>query len=237
MNLKKLACTTLAMGILASSLSGCGTVVAMRAGSTQFDLQTQAAAQNLEAHPVKNPVFHRVQTVTVANYIDLMDQWPDDNKRIYKVMVKQVEKALEESGEFKVVSNDKFRKEIERQDPSIDLETDDGEELNNVLAGVGKAVGAHAVISLDLEAEENVTSMGNQLTYMKDVIVSGEVRLPMELSLSAIRSKTGEVVYRQAKMVDWVSGSSGLQNTKTKRLNKVIKTAVEPMVVEMANSH
>lgn len=237
MNIKKVASKAVVVGLLASTLSGCGSIIAMRAGSTQFDLQPHEAQQKLEAQPVKDGVFHKVQSVTVANYIDLMDQWPEDNKRIYKVMVKQLEKSLEESGEFKVITNEKFRKEILRQDPFIDLETDDVEELYGVLASVGKGIGAHAVIALELDQEDNVTSMGNQLNYMKDVLVSGEVRLPMEMSLKAVRSKTGAVVYTQSKMVDWVSGTAGLENTKTKRLNQVVQKAVKPMVVDMVEAH
>jgi len=221
---------------LVTYLSGCGAIINMRTQATQFDLQP-ITKENLEEQPVKNKVFHKVKSVTIANYIDYMDDFPKDNKRIYKVMIKSIQKTLEESGEFKVVSADKFRDELKRQNPSLDLLTDESEELHEVIASISRGLGVHAVIDFDLEEEDNISSMQNQFTMMGDIIASGEIRLPMEMRLYAIRSKTGEAIYSQAQMIDWVSGTSGLQNTKTARLNEVVNKMIEPMVNDLVTSH
>ena len=223
------------ISFLSISLTGCGTIIAMRGDATQFDLQTIETKQNLDSDPIKSNVFHNVTTVTVADYSDYLEGYPEDNIRAYKTMVKQVEKRLKKSGKYKVVSSKSFQKAIKSEGFDLDISIDTPKEVETVLAKVGKSMGVHGVITIDIEQDDNVTSMGNQLTYMKQLVIDGEIRLEMELKVTMLRAKTGEALYSQANMVNWVTGTSGLSTTKQTRLEKVISSATDPLVDGMIN--
>tara|TARA_R110001592_G_scaffold304053_2_gene576370 strand:- start:2051 stop:2755 length:705 start_codon:yes stop_codon:yes gene_type:complete len=218
------------IGLLTISLTGCGTIIAMRGDAAQFDLQTIEAKQNLDSSPVKSNVFHNVTTVTVADYSDYLEGYPEDNIRAYKTIIKQVEKRLKNSGKYKVVSSKNFQKAIKREGFDLDISIDSAQEVESVLAKVGKSMGVHGVITIDLEQDDNVSSMGNQISYMKQLVIDGEIRLEMELKVTMLRAKTGEVLYSQANMVNWITGTSGLGNTKQIRLDKVVSSATDPLV-------
>ena len=218
------------IGLLTISLTGCGMIIAMRGDAAQFDLQTIEAKQNLDSSPVKSNVFHNVTTVTVADYSDYLEGYPEDNIRAYKTIIKQVEKRLKNSGKYKVVSSKNFQKAIKREGFDLDISIDSAQEVESVLAKVGKSMGVHGVITIDLEQDDNVSSMGNQISYMKQLVIDGEIRLEMELKVTMLRAKTGEVLYSQANMVNWITGTSGLGNTKQIRLDKVVSSATDPLV-------
>jgi hypothetical protein len=224
-------------GVLTSMLTGCGAVMQARSSATQFDLQVQEESQNLDKKPVKSDVFNKVKTIVVADYVDYLEGFPADNIRVYKVMVKQLEKSLERSGKYKVISSSKFRDEIKRQDQDIDLTVDSSEDIEESMAIVGKALTVHGVVAIDIDTEgENISSLSNQATQMSQLIVDGEIRLPMEIKLVMVRTRTSEVLYSQSSIVDWVTGTSGLSTTKSSRLTKIVSSVVDPLVLGMTKT-
>lgn len=235
--MKKQVQTLIIAGVLTSMLTGCGAVMQDRSSATQFDLQVQEESQNLDKKPVKSDVFNKVKTIVVADYVDYLEGFPADNIRVYKVMVKQLEKSLERSGKYKVISSSKFRDEIKRQDQDIDLTVDSSEDIEESMALVGKALTVHGVVAIDIDTEgENISSLSNQATQMSQLIVDGEIRLPMEIKLVMVRTRTSEVLYSQSSIVDWVTGTSGLSTTKSSRLTKIVSSVVDPLVLGMTKT-
>ncbi|PSU50133.1 hypothetical protein C9J12_05170 [Photobacterium frigidiphilum] len=235
--MKKQVQTLIIAGVLTSMLTGCGAVMQDRSSATQFDLQVQEESQNLDKKPVKSDVFNKVKTIVVADYVDYLEGFPADNIRVYKVMVKQLEKSLERSGKYKVISSSKFRDEIKRQDQDIDLTVDSSEDIEESMAIVGKALTVHGVVAIDIDTEgENISSLSNQATQMSQLIVDGEIRLPMEIKLVMVRTRTSEVLYSQSSIVDWVTGTSGLSTTKSSRLTKIVSSVVDPLVLGMTKT-
>ncbi len=235
--MKKQVQTLIIAGVLTSMLTGCGVVTQARSSATQFDLRVQEESQNLDKKPVKSDVFNKVKTIVVADYVDYLEGYPADNIRVYKVMVKQLEKSLERSGKYKVISSSKFRDEIKRQDQDIDLTVDSSEDIEESMAIVGKALTVHGVVAIDMDTEgENISSLSNQATQMSQLIVDGEIRLPMEIKLVMVRTRTSEVLYSQSSIVDWVTGTSGLSTTKSSRLTKIVSSVVDPLVLGMTKT-
>ncbi len=235
--MKKQVQTLIIAGVLTSMLTGCGAVMQDRSSATQFDLRVQEESQNLDKKPVKSDVFNKVKTIVVADYVDYLEGFPADNIRVYKVMVKQLEKSLERSGKYKVISSSKFRDEIKRQDQDIDLTVDSSEDIEESMAIVGKALTVHGVVAIDIDTEgENISSLSNQATQMSQLIVDGEIRLPMEIKLVMVRTRTSEVLYSQSSIVDWVTGTSGLSTTKSSRLTKIVSSVVDPLVLGMTKT-
>lgn len=221
----------LAVFLMTTMLSGCGAIMSMRAGSTQFDMITQPNGENIESEPVKSKIFEQVRTVVIADYSDYIgSDIPKDNVRVYKLLVKQLELKLKKTGKYKVVSAKEFRKEIKKQEQEFDLMVDSIEDRYQSMAKVGRGLGVHGVIELGIEEDGNVTSIGNQFKMMKNLMIDGEIRVPMEVRLTMIRSKNADQLYTQANKVLWVSGSMGLNNSKTAEITTVINKNITPLI-------
>lgn len=225
------------MSVLTTSLlSGCGAIIGMRAGSAQFDLAEIPDRQLIESDPVSSPVFHRVQSVAVANVSELLEGYPEDNIRLYKAMTKQLEKSLTSTSKYRVITATQFKRALEENKVDLDYSSADEEEIAEALAFVTRKLGAHAYVSLNLDSEsDNVNSYSEQMSYTKQVLLDGEIRIPMELSLQLVRAKTSETLYKQASYVNWVSGTQGLKTTKSARLNSIVKQAVDPLIKDMTS--
>ena len=209
----------------------------MRTGSSQFDMITQPNGGNIESEPVKSKIFKQVKTVVVADYSDYIgSDIPVDNVRVYKLLVKQLELKLKKSGKYHVVSAKQFRNEIKKQEQEFDLMVDSIEDRYQSMAKVARGLGVHGVIELGIEEDGNATSMSNQFKMMKNILIDGEIRVPMVVRLTMIRSKNADQLYTQANEVLWVSGSMGLKNSKTAEITKVINKNINPLIKDLSTA-
>ena len=223
---KKLLITLVAV----TSLSGCGTLVAMRGDAAEFDFV--ATESNTEATPIKSARFNTVNTIVVADFSRQMgSEFPADNKRLYKAAVKELELLLNETSKFKVLPAKAFRSKLQELDIELDLTSSEDEELQAQFAEVGKALGTHAVVSFDLEAVGNVTSFSNQLKGMKQLIIDGNLQIDMVAGVGFLASKDGALLWQQKSNVQWITGSQGLKTTANKELRSKLRNALAPMVL------
>jgi len=214
------------------SLSGCGAIIEMRAGAAEFDMQN--IQSNLEDSAVKSPVFQKVSSIAVADFSSqLGEDYPTDNKRLYRAIVSELSKLLVESGQFKVATNDEFTKALEKSGLILDIAAADEEELESGLARVGKQMGVHGVVSFGLDTVGNAASMGNQMSAVGDLLVSGHIEVAMEADLKMLRSKNSETLWKQRSEFSWISGSNGLTTTKNADLRKKVQNLLKPMVDQM----
>lgn len=212
-----------------SSLSGCGTVVGMRADAAKFDFVTTQA--NIENTPVKSSRFNSVKTVVVADFSGQMgSDYPADNKRLYRAAVKEIEALLAETGKFQVVPAKAFRAKLNELDIELDLTTSDEEELQEKLSAVGKALKTHAVVSFALDTVGDVTSMSNQFKAMGQLLVDGAMAVDMTAGIGFLASKDGVVLWEQTSHVQWKTGTQGLKTTSNAELRTKLRTALEPMI-------
>jgi curli biogenesis system outer membrane secretion channel CsgG len=217
------------------SVSGCSTVVNMRAGATKFDLTT--VQETVEENAVKSPIFKQVKSITVADFSDYMDEFPNDNRRLYRSLVKELSTMLEETGEFKVISSSAFKDTLDELDLDIDLTNSDEEEMEEQIAKVGKAMGTHGVVYIDLDTIGNETSFGNQMKYMGQLITDGSIQIDMEARMNMVRSLKSEVLWSQMSKVQWISGSNGLETTKSRELKEIVRKTLTPLVNQIVSDH
>lgn len=209
-------------------LSGCSTIVGMRADAAKFDMRTIGA--NIDASPMKSVDFKRIKSVVVADYSGLMgNEFPADNKRLYKAAVRELENLLSEKDSYSVMSAKEFRKKIVESDVEIDLTLVDSEELNSELASIGKNLGVDAVVSFGLDAGD-ATSMGNQFKNMGQLLFKGAIAIAMTAEIDFISSNNSDVLWGQKSKVEWVSGTQGLKTTKNAELRQKLRTVLTPIV-------
>jgi hypothetical protein len=195
---------TLALIVAAClSVSGCSTVVNMRAGSTKFDLTT--VQEKIEENPVKSPIFNQVKRITVADFSDQMTEFPEDNRRLYRSLVKELSAMLEESGEYNVISSKDFKDTLDELDLDVDMTISDSEELEERMTEVGRAMGVQGVVYIGLDAIGNETSFGNQMKYMGQLIADGSIKIDMEARLNMVRTRKSEVLWSQMNKVEWMN--------------------------------
>ncbi|NMU84201.1 hypothetical protein HKB16_15040, partial [Vibrio parahaemolyticus] len=81
-------------------------------------------------------------------------------------------KNVESIKKFKVIDRNTFENALNKVAPDLDIFAADPEEYNEAIAKVGRHLGVHALIDLQLEeAHGNVTSVSNQFVMAKDLIV------------------------------------------------------------------
>ncbi|HHY0527485.1 TPA: hypothetical protein ACVU4L_004185 [Vibrio parahaemolyticus] len=232
---KKLLIATLLASTM--SLTGCGALIGMQASSGQFAMTRVTPLTEVE--PVKSDVFKHVQSVGIVYYVDKLKDsgnYPEDNIAIYKLMAKYTQKNVESIKKFKVIDRNTFENALNKVAPDLDIFAADPEEYNEAMAKVGRYLGVHALIDLQLEeAHGNITSVSNQLVMAKDLIVHGSARIPMNLTLKMIRSRNGEELYSQNDLINWEMGTSGLANMSQKDLHKAVNNAVKPLVEDMGS--
>jgi hypothetical protein len=225
-NMKK----TLLISLIAiSTLSGCGTLVGMRADAAKFDFKTIQA--NTIISPVKSESFHSIKSVVIADVSSQMGaEYPADNKRLYKAAIAELENLLNNTGKYKVISAKEFRKEMVETDIELDLMVIDEKELESQLAMLGKRLNADAVVNFGLETAGDVTSLGSQFKGMGQLIVDGALTVDMIAGIDFISSENGNVIWEQKSNVQWVTGTQGLKTTSNADLRKKLVLALQPIV-------
>ena len=210
------------------SLQGCGVVTSIRADAAAFDIYNTEIT--IDEEPVKSPVYKKIKSVAIADLSDEFGSYyPEDNKRLYRAAIMELEVMLKETGKFRVIPRKNFRNKLAALGLDIDVTTDDDEELNISYAKVGKALNAHAVVSFGFEAP-NATSISNQAKYMGQMLVNGAMTVTMFTNVDFLRSKTGEVLWSQKNKVAWVTGTQGLKTTKNSVLRKKLRAVLKPIV-------
>lgn len=227
----------LTLGLLCSLmvLQGCSVIMSMRGAAFETDISN--TNPNKVSDPVKSEVFERVQSVVIADLTDGLEGYPDDNVLIYKAMITELELLLEESGQFRVVGADKFRSELRKINGPINPRLTPDYEMDAIFQKVGKSLGVHAVVSTGLEEPDNVQSMGNQLRYMKEVIIDGGLTVELEGSLEMIRTRKLETLYEQKSDIAWATGTSGLDTLPASRIREMMREMLQPMVTQMIEKH
>jgi len=216
--------------VVIANLSGCGTLVGMRADAAKFDFV--ATKSNTETTPIKSDRFNTVKTIVVADFSRQMgSEYPADNKRLYKAAVKEIELLLSETGRFKVLPITEYRKKLVELDIDLDLTTIDEEELRESLSSVGKALDTHAVVSFSLETVGDVTSMSSQFKGMGQLLMDGALTLNMITGIEFLASKDSEVLWNQKSDVQWKTGTQGLKTTTNKELRTKLRVALAPMLL------
>lgn len=223
--LKKLILT----GLTLVSLSGCSVLVDMRGQATQFDMPVVQA--KLESSPVKSSRFASVQTIVVADVSPLMgSEMPKDNKRLYKVAVKELETQLKASGKYQVLSTQAFRKKLLELGTDIDFSASSEQEVQTALAEVGRELNVQAVASFGMELVGNPASLSNQLKGIGSYLMDGEFKLDAIVNVDVVASKDAQLLYLQRNKVQWVQGSQGLHTTSTKDLRVKLAKVIVPML-------
>jgi len=212
-----------------STLSGCGTIVGMRADAAKFDFKTTQA--NIIAQPLKAGSFKNIKSVVIADISSQMGfEYPADNKRLYKSAIKELEILLRNTGKYKVISAKAFRKKMIEMDVELDLMIIDEEELESELAKLGKSLGAGAVVSFGLETAGDVTSLGSQFSGMGQLLMDGALTINMIAGVGFISSKNGSLLWEQKSNVQWVTGTQGLKTTSNTELRKKLSLSLLPIV-------
>jgi len=225
-NMKK---TLLASLLAISTLSGCGTIVGMRADAAKFDFKTTQA--NTITQPLRAESFNSLSTVVVADISSQMgSEYPADNKRLYKAAIKELETLLKKTGKYRVISAKEFRKEMVEADVELDLMIIDEEELELQLAKLGKSLGAGAVVNFGLEAAGDVTSLGSQFKGMGQLLMDGSLTVDMIAGVDFISSKNGNLLWEQKSNVQWVTGTQGLKTTSNTELRKKLALSLQPII-------
>ncbi len=222
--------------VLASTfqLTGCGALIGMQAASGQFAF-TQVQPLN-EVQPVKSDVFKQVKSVGIIYYGQTLKDmnYSEDNTEVYKLMTRSTEKYVEKSNKYKVIDRYTFEKALKKVEPNLDVLGTDPDEWNQIMAKAGRELGVHALVEISLEeANDNVTSISNQLVMAKDLVLNGAAKIPMNLQLKMIRSRNGEVLYSQYDLIDYEMGTSGLSNTKPAQRMATVDSAIKPLVDDM----
>ena len=227
----------LTVGLLISLtlLQGCSVIMNMRGAAFETDISNKNP--NKVAEPVMSEVFNNVQSVAIADLTDGLEGYPADNILVYKAMITELHLMLEESGQFRVVGPDEFRTELRKVNGPINPRLAADYEIDSIFQKVGKSLGVHAVVSVGLEETENVQSMGNQLRYMRQVIVDGGLTLELEGYLKLIRSRQLETLYEQRSDISWASGTTGLDTIPANRLRSMMRDMLKPMVSQMVDKH
>jgi len=221
--------TLLASLIAISTLSGCGTIVGMRADAAKFDFKTTQA--NTITQPVKSDVFKGIKSVVIADISSQMGvEYPADNKRLYKAAIKELETLIRNTGKYRVISAKAFRKEIITMDVEFDLMVVDEEELESQLAMLGKSLGAGAVVNFGLEASGDMTSLGSQFKGMGQLLIDGSLTVDMVAGVDFISSKNGNLLWEQKSNVQWVTGTQGLKTTSNTELRKKLALSLQPII-------
>lgn len=215
--------------IALSTLSGCGTIAGMRADAAKFDFRTTQA--NTIAQPTKSSSFKQLSVVAIADISSQMGSaYPEDNKRLYRAAIKELENLLRDSGKFKVISAKEFRKEMVEADVELDLMIIDEQELDLALAKLGKRLKAGAVINFGLEAAGDVTSLGSQFKGMGQLLMNGSLTIDMIAGVDFISSNNGDLMWQQKSNVQWVTGTQGLKTTSNTALRNKLAASLKPIV-------
>ncbi len=221
---------------LVSILSGCSVAMQMNSASTKFDFKPIEGQQLTESEAVKSPVFNKVKSVVVVSLDDYLDGYPEENIKMYKVLNKQLERRLESSGQYKVISGRVFREAMEDLELEVDLQLDTDEEKNNAYAKAARKLKTHGFVYINVDSvDDNSMSFSNQLKGMASLITDGSVSVPMKLSLEMGRARTSELLYSQSSQYEFVTGSQGMNNSKVQELNAIFGEALQPLVNDMLN--
>jgi uncharacterized protein YceK len=212
-----------------STLSGCGTIVGMRADAAKFDFKT--TQENIIAQPLKADSFKNIKSVVIADISSQMgSEYPADNKRLYKSAIKELEVLLRNTGKYKIISAKAFRKKMIEMDVELDLMIIDEKELESELAKLGKSLGAGAVVSFGLETAGDVTSLGSQFSGMGQLLMDGALTIDMIAGVDFISSKNGSLLWQQKSNVQWITGTQGLKTTSNTELRKKLSRSLFPIV-------
>ncbi len=225
----------LAIGLIALTTTGCGALVSMNAQSTKFDLRTTTP---VDAEPdVFSPVTRSVKKIAIVDWSDLMvGQYPADNIRVYKSIVRNLELQLQNEG-YKTVSAKKFRQALKASDFDLSLVNAEDYEIEEVVSAISRKVGAHAGAYIAIDTIGNHSSLSNQFSNMGKLITSGTIAIDMSMDLKLIRAKKPEVIFATTgKQVEWISGSNGTKLTKSKELNMITNREIKPLIKLLSTS-
>ncbi|WP_115720394.1 hypothetical protein [Gallaecimonas mangrovi] len=205
-----------ALCVLALLLCSCAQTP-NKANQPQFD--AVVTQDQLDNSPVKSPVLHRVQSIAIADLSAFLVNTPLENQRLYDAMVKETTALLADDTRYRLVGPAMFAKQLRDMKVSLDLGSMSEDEINQILAKAGYALGVHAVVVVNLKD-------GDQDTHWLQVPQQAKVTAAMTL----LRTRIYMPLWQQREAIAWNDSNHGLAEVAQDNLDSEVKTVLQPLV-------